>query len=204
MVAWCNHRLRIRIYVVDLEEDDPRKCTARKMVEHGFACRVRRPPRGSIVLDPYADVPLSPLDSRHVAENGVTVVDASWNRLTSERFARITSRWRGVVRRRLPILLAANPPHYARIFQLSSLEAVAAALYITGFREEASEVLSLYKWGESFIELNKMLLEAYAASTSPEEILEIEAEFLGKVLERRVSRDEVPRILRLLAENVNT
>ena len=198
MVAWCNTRLKIRIYVVELGEDDPRKCTARKMVEYGYACRVRRPPRGSIILDPYAEVPLSRQDSGIVENAGITIVDASWNKLDPQRFARIVSRWRGI-RRRLPILFAANPPHYGTAFKLSSLEAAAAALYITGFHKEAEQLLRLYKWGESFLKLNENLLREYYESEDENQVLEKEASLLSRILERNVTRNDVREIIKALA-----
>ncbi len=54
------------------------------------------------------------------------------------------------IRRRLPLLIAVNPTHYGKPYILSTIEAVAAALYIMGFRDEAMEVLRLYKWGPEF------------------------------------------------------
>ena len=203
MVAWCNTRLNVRIYVVELGEDDPRKCTARKMVEHGYACRVRRPPHGTIILDPYAEVPLSRRDSEIVEKAGITVVDASWNRLDSRRFARIVSRWRGI-RRRLPILFAANPPHYGMAFKLSSLEAAAAALYITGFHREAEQLLRLYKWGDSFLKLNENLLKEYYECEDEKQVVEKEALLLSRILERNVTRDDVQEIIRALAEKAKS
>ncbi len=199
MVARCETRLPVRIYVVDLGEDDPKKCTARKMVEYGYACIVRRPPRGSVILDPYAETPLSQQDRGALAAKGLTVVDASWNRLDEKRFERISSRWRGL-RRRLPILFAANPPHYGLAFKLSSIEAAAAALYIAGFRQEALELLRLYKWGPVFIQLNSELLDDYAEALNPREVYEKEAKLLSKILEQPVTPSSIPRLIRALSK----
>ncbi len=153
-------RLRVRIYVVQFGEDDPRKCTAEKMVRKGFAMKVppREVPKKAIVLNPFASETLSPSDRELVEKYGVAVVDASWNRLCGRHFARV----RGV-HRRLPMLFAVNPVNYGIVNKLSSIEAVAAALYITGFREEACAVLSLFKWGRNFIEFNRELLEHYSS-----------------------------------------
>ncbi len=193
----CEAALRPRIYVVELGEDDPSKCTARKMIKKGLACRRRSPPPRSLTLDPYVETPVTRLDRPIVEAHGVTVIDASWNKLSPMRYTRVVRRAR--VRRRLPLLIAANPPHYGLAYRLSSIEAVAATLYITGFREQAQKILSIYKWGMTFLTLNAELLEAYASAETPLDILSIEAELLSKILDRSVAPQDVPRILERLA-----
>jgi len=79
--------------------------------------------------------------------------------------------------RRLPTLLAANPTNYAKPHKLSSVEALAAALYIVGFKNEATKLLSLFKWGEAFASLNAEPLDAYSLATSTEAIEVVESQF---------------------------
>ncbi len=189
---------RPRIYVIDLREDDPSKCTAKRMVRAGMAIETRRPPRGTLLLDPYSRVPLSPVDRNIVEARGVTVVDASWRQLNPSRFRKLIGR-SSVVRRRLPLLFAANPAHYGVAFKLSSLEAVAAALYITGFRDEAERLAALYKWGWTFLALNRELLEEYSRAREAREVLAIEAEVLSRILEREVRLEDVPELIEKLA-----
>lgn len=79
--------------------------------------------------------------------------------------------------RRLPTFLASNPVNYAKPHKLSSIEALAAGLYIMGFKEKASQLLSLFKWGPTFLTLNAQPLEAYSAANSEDEVAKAEAEF---------------------------
>jgi pre-rRNA-processing protein TSR3 len=79
--------------------------------------------------------------------------------------------------RRLPTLLAANPTNYAKKHKLSSVEALAAASFIMGYKDVAEKLLSLFKWGDTFLTLNKELLDAYSSAVSEEELSEIESQF---------------------------
>jgi len=56
------------------------------------------------------------------------------------------------------------------------VEALAAALFITGFVEQADRILALFKWGPTFMALNREPLEAYAES-SASNLETVESEF---------------------------
>ncbi len=165
-----------RILVVYYAEDDPSKNTALKMVRKGFARRIHpRWIRGApIVLDPYAGEMLGSWHRGYVDRWGVVVVDASWNRLEPEKLRNI----RGL-HVRLPPLLAGNPVNYGHPCRLSSIEAVAATLYITGYTETYEKLLGLYKWMNTFHTLNIELLEAYRSAETPGELLEAVKGFWG-------------------------
>ena len=163
--------LVVRLYAVYLRHDNPKYNTVAKLIRLRLVAEVKKPRRGSIVLDPLSPFPVSGPDRRILETNGLCVVDGSWRKVS-----RILGRIPGV-KRRLPLLLAANPVNYGKPFLLSSAEALAAALYITGFRDEAARILSVFKWGHAFIELNKKLLEEYAGKTQ-KEIIETECSIL--------------------------
>ena len=115
----------MNLFAIEMGQDDPTKCTARKMIHMELVKGVSRKFHASdkiIVLNPYAHRVLSPPDA---GAKGILVVDCSWNQAQEVFFKKI-----GGKHRRLPMLLAANPTNYARPGMLSSLEAVAAALYI--------------------------------------------------------------------------
>ena len=108
-------------------QDDPKKCTAKKLARLGLAqsiLKAQRIPRFAVVLNPTASKVFSTKD-RNFLKGGLVAIDCSW-RKANEVFSK---RFRGE-NRRLPLLMAANPVHYSHIGILSSVEALAAALYI--------------------------------------------------------------------------
>jgi len=172
---------KVKLYVLRIKGDDPKKSTALKLVRLGLARRVRFsdvPPK-AIVLDPFSDYVLSPLDRSYIEGCGLVVIDTSWNKPIHELKA-IFSRVRGV-HRVLPLLFAGNPINYAVPTKLSSVEALAAALYITGFKDEARLLLSKFKWGHTFIELNRELLEGYSSANDVNDVLRIQDSVLRKI-----------------------
>jgi pre-rRNA-processing protein TSR3 len=78
------------------------------------------------------------------------------------------------VRKRLPRLLAANPVNYGRHSRLTTVEALAAALYILGDERRARELLNKFKWGPTFLSLNAAALGEYAAALTAADVLAIE------------------------------
>ncbi|MGP3667111.1 MAG: DUF367 family protein [Candidatus Bathyarchaeota archaeon] len=168
-------RSKPNLYVYCLNQDDPKKCTARKLQHFGLARVIKykvEVPSKAILLNPFVDVVLTPLDREYVTRFGVVSIDCSWKKV-KEVFH---WRFKGL-NRRLPLLIPANPVNYGHVGKLSSLEALAAALYISGFKKYAEEVVSIYKWGEVFLALNKELLEDYSTAKSVEDILRLEKEY---------------------------
>jgi pre-rRNA-processing protein TSR3 len=158
-----------------MRQDDPRKCTAAKMARMRLAIplySLNRIPRRSIVLDPFSRKVVLPSDRLRVDVDGLVAVDCSWEKVDSAFAINLPGSGR-----RLPTLLAANPTNYAKQHKLSSLEAMAAALYTTGFKELAARLLSVFKWGNTFLTLNHEPLEAYSRAENEEEMTVAEAEF---------------------------
>ncbi len=179
----------ISIYVVYYGYDNPRLSTGLKLVRKGFALRVRRPPRGSILLSPFSLTPISGDDREYVQRHGICVVDGSWRKLLD-----VESYLRSKNARRLPLLLAANPINYGLPFLLSSAEALSAALYITGFSDLAERILSVFKWGRIFFNLNNSLLEMYREK-SVDDIVRSECSYLSRVLGASISSCEKESLL---------
>ncbi len=165
----------IRLHILHLNQDDPKKCTAKKLARFGYAnltTRKNKIPAGSIILSPFTERVVSPKDKRTAERRGITVVDCSWEH-AREVFWSLRGNFR-----RLPFLVPVNPVNYGHPGKLSSAEALAATLYIIGYEEQARKLMSIFKWGPNFFVMNKEPLEAYANANSWEEILKLEKEFI--------------------------
>jgi len=164
-----------RIFVYMMMQDDPRKCTASLLARRGIAIRLRRLSaiRGDpIVLNPASPRFLLRTDATNAVRSGVLAIDCSW-----ERAERVFMTQFPGENRKLPALMAANPVNYAKIGRLSTAEALSAALHIMGFRSQARELLSPFRWGDTFFDLNEELLSRYARVSSEESIVKVELDY---------------------------
>ena len=179
------NRTAARLLVVLTGEDHPKACTGRRLLRWG---RVR-PFAGAshgraepVVLDPYAPTPLSPADEENVRRGGLLVVDCSWNRLSARGTFPVPDDIRrlGRIHRRLPMLVAANPQHYGRLTQLTTVEAFSGALAVLGRDVEAANVIAGFAGGDEFLEINRDRFHRYRRSAGPEEILAAEKDLFGR------------------------
>ncbi|MHA1816848.1 MAG: DUF367 family protein, partial [Candidatus Heimdallarchaeaceae archaeon] len=132
----------------------------------------------NIVLTPFSFTALSPEDRELALNNGLVGVDCSWNNIEGGEEA--LNRGTG---RALPFLVAANPVNYGKPSKLSTLEAIAAALYILGDKMQSEEILSLVKWGNEFLKINKDYLDRYSKAKNSKEIVQIQTEIMDKLYE---------------------
>ncbi|XP_034947703.1 ribosome biogenesis protein TSR3 homolog [Chelonus insularis] len=172
----------------DLEHCDPKKCSGRKLSRFGLIRTLRLGSRFSgLVLTPVGNQCVSPLDREIIESHGCAVVDCSWTKLDDTRINRIKS----PNPRLLPFLVAANPVNYGKPCQLSCVEAIAATLIITGFREKAEFYLGKFSWGHSFLELNSEVLTAYAAAENSEGVISAQEIFLANARQERINRQAI-------------
>ena len=149
-----------------LKQDDPRKCSAAKLVKFNLAKPVTRTASRTLILNPFSSKTLLKSDKK--LAHSVTGIDCSWNLAVSafqKSFAGIS--------RKLPPLLAGNPINYSKLNKLTTVEALAAAVYIMGDLDLTHTLLNKFKWGSTFFALNKNLLQDYSKAESESEILEI-------------------------------
>lgn len=174
----------------DFNQCDPRKCSGRKLARLGLVRSLKIKQRfPGIVLTPTGQRCLSPADKDIMLSKGLAVVDCSWARIEETPLAAL----RPKCGRLLPFLVAANPINYGRPCQLSCVEALAAAMYIVGMPKLAEGYLSKFTWGHSFLELNKELLDDYAACTDSKGIIAAQTNYLEKEQKKQAERSGMLR-----------
>lgn len=163
----------MELVIYQADQCDPKKCTGKKLARFKLARLTKRMNdlRHYIVLSPFSEKALSPEDR---GVRGIAALDCSWAH-AEEVFRRMNLKTRA-----LPFLVAANPVNFGRPFQLSTVEALAAALVILGERGQALEILSKFSWGYVFLELNREPLQEYAAAKSSAEVVKIQNEYLSE------------------------
>lgn len=145
----------MKLQVLMFYQDDPKKCTAAKMVKFGLAQSIKKIGSKGLVLDPFSEKTLLPKDKSII--NTIIGIDCSWN-LVDQTFSKKFSG----IKRKLPPLLAGNPVNYSKLNKLTTVEALAASLFILDSKDQALELLNKFKWGHTFYELNQNLLEEYS------------------------------------------
>ncbi len=170
----------IGVHAIWLAQDDPKKNTAVLASKRGDIIlhkNMKKLPKKGIILEPLCGKVLGPEDHEILTvRNGSLVgLDCSWAQIDSS-VENVMKKTR-LIPRMLPLLLAANPVNWGKPGKLTTAEALAAALYIVGRKEQASNVLGAFRWGQRFFELNQEPLEAYSLAKSSAELVELQFEF---------------------------
>ena len=168
-----------RLTVYHASQCAPKRCTGLKLKRFGFVRivkKIRFLPKRAIVLNPFSEIAFSPSDSERVRDFGLVALDCSWEHVEKVilKHVRGTSRC-------LPILLAGNPVNYGKATKLTTVEALTAGLYISGFKEKAKNILSVFSWGHSFLDINHYLLERYSSAKNSFEIIKMQKDITKKV-----------------------
>ncbi len=166
----------VRINIYHAAQDDPKKNTALRLKRRGLArivTKARFLPKRAIVLNPFGEIAFSPADRERLEQFGLAALDCSW-----EHAQKVMGKHVKGTSRCLPILIAGNPVNYGKLTKLTTAEAIAAALYIAGFKNEAEELLSIFTWGHTFFELNSVLLDNYSLAKVSGEIVAMQTRLL--------------------------
>jgi pre-rRNA-processing protein TSR3 len=168
----------VNIVVYNAKQDDPRKCSAAKLRRFGLVrevLQIKFLPKRAVVLNPFSEIAFSPADKTRVEDFGLVALDCSWEHAEKVllKHVRGTSRC-------LPVLIAGNPVNFGKATKLSTVEALAAALSILGYTNQASELLSIFKWGHTFIDLNHDALESYKKAKDSTDIVELQERFFNR------------------------
>ena len=162
--------------VYQARQCDPKKCTALKLGRHGLVrivSQLRFLPKRAIVLNPFSETAFSPADRQRIEQYGLVALDCSW-----EHAEKVLSGHVRGTSRCLPLLVAGNPVNFGKPTRLTTVEALVGALVIAGFEEEARELLSVFTWGHTFLDLNGERLEKYAVARNSAEVVEMQRAFM--------------------------
>jgi pre-rRNA-processing protein TSR3 len=165
-----------RVLIYHANQCDPKKCTGMRlsrMSKGKILKNMKHIPPRAVVLNPVSEIAFSKADRDLIRKAGLVGLDCSWK--TAEAIFANSSLG---AQRALPYLLAANPINTYKPIKLSTAEAIAAALYIAGFKDQGEDVMSVFKWGPSFITLNQELLDAYAECESSTEVVQVQKEIM--------------------------
>lgn len=168
----------IQLIVYHANEDDPKKCSAKKMNRFGYAkieTNIKKIPKNMILLNPFAEKSISVEDKNIAKKYGILAMDCSWKN-AEELFDRLKDHQNS---RALPFLVAANPVNFGKALKLTTLEAFAASLYIIGEIKQAEKILTIYSWSRHFINLNKNPLEDYRKSKNSNEVIKQMKQYLS-------------------------
>jgi pre-rRNA-processing protein TSR3 len=170
---------QVKIVVYHAGQCDPKKCTALKLKRFRLVRLVHQMkflPKRAVVLNPFSQIAFSPADRQRIEGFGLAALDCSWEHAEEVliKHTRGTSRC-------LPFLIAGNPVNFGKPTKLTTLEALAAALYIAGLSREAAKLLSIYNWGHTFLEINSERLESYAKAKDSTEIIKLQKCFMSGI-----------------------
>ena len=142
--------------------------------------RTRFLPKRAVVLNPFSEVAFSPADRDRVRDFGLVALDCSWEHAEKVLLSHVKGTCRC-----LPVLIAGNPVNFGKATKLTTTEAIAAALYIAGFVQQANDFLSIFPWGHTFMDLNRERLDRYAATRDSSEIVALQ-----RIIFAKTSRQE--------------
>ncbi|MEM0140365.1 MAG: DUF367 family protein [Ferroplasma sp.] len=162
----------LKIFYIYLNQDDPKKSTMKKLERYNLVKRINLSQLyNKLYLTPYSENFLLYSDKMQFDYKGLAIIDGSWNKINT------IEKIKGKNSRKLPLLLPVNPVNYGKPGKLSSLEALAASLYILGYDEMANEVISKYSWSQNFIKTNIEPLNDYKNCRNNEECIEAESNY---------------------------
>ncbi|KAI8819546.1 Tsr3 protein [Fimicolochytrium jonesii] len=171
-------RVPVPVAMWDFDHCDPKRCSGRKLARLQMikTLRIGQKFKG-IVMSPKGTQSVSPAD-RHIVElHGACVVDCSWARVDEVPFEKI----RSPHERLLPYLIAANPVNYGKPFKLNCVEALAACFYIVGLEEYGHILLSKFKWGSAFWNLNEALFKKYQQCTTSTDVVDCQNAYIAEI-----------------------
>lgn len=180
-------QMSVKVAMWEFGQNDPKRDSGSKLVRLGYASTLRIGQSfAGVVMSSEAKMVVSAADAEIIKNHGIAGINCSWNRLEE---VPLGSMGKGRNQRLLPLLFAANTVNYGRPFKMNTAEAIAACLYIAGFKEDARILLSPFSYGEEFLRLNDAALEAYAACSSSDEVIAVQRGLMEAAETRKQERE---------------
>jgi len=202
-VGSTKREISIRVALWEFGQNDPKRDSGSKLFRLGYAQRIKVGQTFSgIVLSSEATSFLSPADTEIIAQHGVAGINCSWNRLEEIPFG---SMGKSRHQRKLPLIFAANTVNYGKPYKMNTAEAIAAALYITGFIEDAKALLYPFSYGQEFLRLNAEVLTSYTKCRTQEDVLLIMNRYMSNIESQQKVKElkkEAERQERLQTANI--
>ena len=157
--------------MIDYKQCDIKRCTGRKLDKFGMLKPITHKQKfKGIVLSAGGKKVISREDLDIILKKGICVIDCSWNKIIDKTFEASPTKYEH--ERILPYMVAVNTVNYGVPYQLSCAEALAGALFIAGFENQAVDLMSKFKWGNNFFKVNQECLLRYAECESSKELKE--------------------------------
>ena len=170
------HKTKTKLYMWDLGQCDPKKCSGRKLAREKLIKIL--PITASfhgIVLTPDSSASLfTPSDIEIIQKAGIAVIDCSWNEYSAGRGVDQVKKLKYHNGRFLPFLLAGNPINHGRPYKLNCAEALAGALAICGLMDDAFEIMNVFGWGQTFLDINQNVVEEYQQCKTIEDVIAVQ------------------------------
>jgi pre-rRNA-processing protein TSR3 len=139
-------KIKVPLWMWEFGQNDPKRDSGSKLQRLGLAKTLKLGKSfPGVVLSSEATVIISPADADIILQHGIAGINCSWNRLSEIPFG---SMGKGRHHRILPFLIAANPVNYGRPFKMNTAEAMAACMYIAGFKDDALLMMEPFSYGE--------------------------------------------------------
>lgn len=161
-------------------------CTGVRLSKHGLLKEIKINSKfQGILLTPTGKKMVSKEDYDIIKTKGVCVIDCSW-----AKFNQLHLNLNKIETRLLPYMVAVNPVNYGKALKLSCVEAIGATLYLAGFYKETEFLLSHFKWGKSFLEVNGELFDIYKNCKNSEELKLEEEKYIEEETKKRLLKKQ--------------
>jgi len=176
----------MKLFMLNYGQCDPKMCTGMRLMKHGLLkdMKINSKFQG-ILLTPTGKKMVSKEDHDLIKNKGICVIDCSW-----AKFSQLHINLNKIETRLMPYLVAVNPVNYGKAYKLSCVEAISASLYLAGFYQETDFLLSHFKWGKSFLQVNSELFEMYKKCNNGNELKAIEEKYINDELESKKLKKE--------------